>query len=160
MSAFPSIRMQPLKSSQIAAIGHSPELCLLAIQFPPKRNGVSDVYHYQGISAELFEQFRTAESIGSFFIHNIKKNADKFPYSKLPSAEATAIVLQGQCDAFNESNPVGTAVIVQLDGGENRETVTTSEAQILSGHSAVIWLKGISGCYLLDRVSPVEAVPE
>jgi hypothetical protein len=66
--------------------------------------------------------------------------------------------LQAVCDKFNASNPVGAAVTVQLDGGEVRETTTTSEAQVLSGHTPVIWLKGISGCYLLDRVTPVKAV--
>lgn len=65
--------------------------------------------------------------------------------------------LQAACDKFNASNPVGAAVTVRLDSGEVRETVTTSEAQVLSGHSAVIWLKGVSGCYLLDRVTPVAA---
>jgi hypothetical protein len=44
-----------------------------------------------------------------------------------------------------------------VDGGEVRETITTSEAQVLSGHSAVIWLDGIRGCYLLDRVTPAAA---
>lgn len=62
--------------------------------------------------------------------------------------------MQAQCDKFNARVPVGGAVTVLLDSGENRETVTTSEAQILSGHTAVIWLKGVSGCYLLDRVTP------
>lgn len=66
--------------------------------------------------------------------------------------------LQAQCDAFNEACPVGGRVKVELDGGEVRETVTTSEAQILSGHSAVVWLEGISGCYLLDRVTPMKAL--
>jgi hypothetical protein len=64
--------------------------------------------------------------------------------------------LQAECDNFNAANEVGAAVTVQLDGGEVRETITTSEAQVLSGHSAVIWLKGISGCYLLERVTPVK----
>ena len=36
-------------------------------------------------------------------------------------------------------------------------TRTRSEAQVLSGHSAVIWLDGVRGCYLLDRV---RAIPE
>lgn len=67
--------------------------------------------------------------------------------------------LQVACDKFNAAYPVGTAVSVKLDGGEVRETVTTSEARVLSGHSSVIWLKGISGCYLLDRVTPLKAVP-
>jgi hypothetical protein len=67
----------------------------------------------------------------------------------------TAAQLQAACDKFNAAHQVGAAVTVLLDGGEVRETVTTSEAQVLSGHSAVIWLAGISGYYLLDRVTPL-----
>lgn len=33
-------------------------------------------------------------------------------------------------------------------------TKTRTDAQVLSGHSAVIWVEGIAGCYLLDRVRP------
>lgn len=71
--------------------------------------------------------------------------------------QAKAIAkLQAECDKFNADNQVGASVTVLLDGGEVRKTATTSEAQVLSGHSAVIWLKGVSGCYLLDRVTPLE----
>lgn len=72
-------------------------------------------------------------------------------------AQATA-KLQAKCDKFNAAHQVGAAVSVELDSSEVSETVTTSEAQVLSGHSAVIWLKGISGCYLLGRVTAVKAV--
>lgn len=75
-------------------------------------------------------------------------------HSAASLAKATA-KLQAVCDKFNNANPVGAAVSVLLDGGEVRQTVTTSEAQVLSGHSAVIWLQGIVGCYLLDRVTPL-----
>ena len=71
-------------------------------------------------------------------------------------AKATA-QLQAACDKFNAAHQVGAAVSVELDSGEVRETVTTSEAQVLSGHSAVIWLAGISGCYDLDRVTALKA---
>lgn len=71
-------------------------------------------------------------------------------------AKATA-QLQAACDKFNASIPVGAAVSVLLDGGAVRETITTSEAQVLSGHSAVIWLDGISGCYDLDSVTSLKA---
>lgn len=72
--------------------------------------------------------------------------------NKRPNIEA----LQAGCDAFNVAHPVGTHVTVKLDGNDVPfHTVTTSEAQILSGHSAVIWLKDVSGCYLLDRVKAV-----
>jgi len=63
--------------------------------------------------------------------------------------------LQAQCDRFNAAHPVGRMVTVRLDSGELRETTTRSEAEVLSGHSAVIWLNGIRGCYLLDRVTPI-----
>ncbi len=62
--------------------------------------------------------------------------------------------LQAQCDRWNKKHPVGTPVVLLKDGGQNVSTVTRSEAEVLSGHSAVIWLDGVSGCYLLDRVTP------
>jgi hypothetical protein len=57
-----------------------------------------------------------------------------------------------QVENWNLKHPVGSAVRVRLDSGEIRETTTTAPAQMLSGHTAVIWLEGISGCYLLARV--------
>lgn len=60
--------------------------------------------------------------------------------------------LQQQCDAWNAAHPVGCDVVLAHDNGTALPTKTRSEAQILSGHSAVIWLDGVSGCYLLDRV--------
>lgn len=62
--------------------------------------------------------------------------------------------LEAACARWNAAHPVGTKVIVRRDGGQEEETATRSEALVLSGHSAVIWLDGISGCYLLDRVRP------
>ncbi len=58
--------------------------------------------------------------------------------------------MQAECDAFNAKNPIGSDVFVKLDGvDEPFRTRTRSDAQILSGHSAVIWLESVSGCYLL-----------
>lgn len=68
-------------------------------------------------------------------------------------ARKSAAQLQAACDKFNAAHQVGAAVSVELDGGEMSKTITVSEAQVLSGHSAVIWLKGISGCYDLDSVT-------
>lgn len=72
-------------------------------------------------------------------------------------ARKSAAQLQAACDKFNAAHQVGAAVSVELDGGEMRKTITVSEAQVLSGQSAVIWLKGISGCYLLERVTALKA---
>lgn len=63
--------------------------------------------------------------------------------------------LQDQCDAFNARYPVGQRVSVRKDGGDGVVTKTRAAAEVLSGHSAVIWLDGIAGCYLLDRVTPL-----
>jgi hypothetical protein len=63
--------------------------------------------------------------------------------------------LQAQCDVFNANIKVGDDVIVKRDFSGDVKTVTVTEAQILSGHSAVVWLKDVSGCYLIDRVRKV-----
>jgi hypothetical protein len=64
--------------------------------------------------------------------------------------------LRAQCDVFNAQTAIGATVRVKKDSGEMVETTTRSRAEVLSGHSAVIWLEGISGCYLLDRVRPIK----
>jgi hypothetical protein len=69
--------------------------------------------------------------------------------SKRPSLEQ----LQAACDRFNGKSRVGGRVRVQLDSGEVRETITTSEAQVLSGHTPVVWLEGVRGCYALDSIT-------
>lgn len=64
--------------------------------------------------------------------------------------------LQAECDAFNAACRVGGPVAVKLDGTEKPFiTSTRSEAQILSGHSAVVWMDGVSGCYNLSHVTPI-----
>ncbi len=63
-----------------------------------------------------------------------------------------------ECENWNLKHPIGTEVTVELDSGEMRATATTSAAQMMSGHTAVIFLHGISGCYLLSRVRAKGAV--
>jgi hypothetical protein len=62
--------------------------------------------------------------------------------------------LQAQCDDFNTQNPVGTSVDVRKDSGETIRTITVSAAEVLGGHTPVIWLRDIRGCYALERVTP------
>ena len=61
-------------------------------------------------------------------------------------------VMQSLCDIFNEKHPIGSSVTVVRDLGEKIKTTVKYPAQILSGHTAVVWLNDISGCYLLNRV--------
>jgi hypothetical protein len=63
---------------------------------------------------------------------------------------------QQAIERWNKKYPVGTPVTVRLDDGSVNETKTRSAAYVLSGHTAVIFVDGISGCYLLSRVAAVE----
>lgn len=55
-------------------------------------------------------------------------------------ADRQAQKLQAECDAFNASTPVGAEVVVKMDDGKSVITKTRAEAQVLSGHTAVVWL--------------------
>jgi hypothetical protein len=63
--------------------------------------------------------------------------------------------LQAQVDRFNARYPLGSSVDLLKDNGQILRTVTRSHAEVLEGHSAVIWVRGVAGCYLLERVTPV-----
>lgn len=71
-------------------------------------------------------------------------------FHRPPSARKLAVAIA----EFNASVEIGAAVDVTLDDGSVLRTRTRSEAQILGGHTAVIWVDGIGGAYLLDRVKP------
>jgi len=82
----PVISMIPVTSSQIAAIGHSSDHNILAIQFPPSKKDPDQpgsLYHYENMSAEEFDLFLKAESIGSHFIKHIKNRADIHPFVRI-----------------------------------------------------------------------------
>lgn len=49
--------------------------------------------------------------------------------------------------------PLGTAVVVTKDDGSKVSTRTRSGPWMLGGHTAVIMVEGLAGCYSLERVS-------
>lgn len=66
-------------------------------------------------------------------------------------------IAQAAVHAWNAEHPIGTPVRVRMTSGGIHRTTTRSAAQVLAGHSAVIWLEGIVGCYLLSRVTATSA---
>lgn len=76
------------------------------------------------------------------------------PASTPKAQRRLAAHLQRECDAWNARHPVGRKVFVRKDNGEAFQTETRSMAQVLSGHTSVIWVGGMPGCYSLDRVHP------
>lgn len=87
------ITMQPVQSSQIAAIGHDPATNTLAIRFTrgygrDQRPG--SLYHYSNVDADTFAAFLAAESKGRHFGQHIKPFADRYPYTKVEDAPTAA----------------------------------------------------------------------
>ena len=66
--------MQPVKSSQIAAIGHNPETNTLTVQFTGNNNKPGSVYNYANVTAAQFDDFFKSGSIGKHFAQHFKNN--------------------------------------------------------------------------------------
>ena len=63
--------------------------------------------------------------------------------------------LQEQCDEYNAKHPIGSTVRYHTVIGEQAATTyqTRTAAQVLSGHTAVVWLENFSGCVSLDALT-------
>lgn len=84
-----TVTMQTVDSSQIHSIGHDAATNTLAIRFKNK-SGAGSLYHYANFTAEEFEKFKGAESIGSHFGQFIKHETVKYPFTKIEPAPAAA----------------------------------------------------------------------
>ncbi len=63
---------------------------------------------------------------------------------------------QKMADAFNASFPIGTPVKYYRGAMGDESTsglsVTSTAAEVLGGHTAVIWLEGVNGCIALTHI--------
>lgn len=82
------IKLAKVESSQLFSFGHDAESNTLAIRFHPKKNSDEPgaVYHYANVTPEKFAEFQASESLGSYFINNIKKQPELYPYEKIDPA--------------------------------------------------------------------------
>lgn len=63
---------------------------------------------------------------------------------------------QKEVDAWNEKVAVGTLVTyTDHPGAEPQQLHTRTPSEVLSGHTAVVWLKGKSGCVAVSHCVPV-----
>lgn len=95
------ITTTPVKSSQIAELGHDPETNRLAVRFQPKAGfDVGSLYYYGNFTAENFEALSKADSIGSHFQNNIRPNSGQWPYVKIePDTHAQDTEREPQTEA-------------------------------------------------------------
>lgn len=65
--------------------------------------------------------------------------------------------LEKFCVAWNATNPIGTEVEYHpvIGQPDHRLTRTRGPAYVLSGHTAVVFVDGVSGCVALDACIPV-----
>ncbi|OMD87778.1 MULTISPECIES: KTSC domain-containing protein [Paenibacillus] len=62
-------KLEPVVSSNIAAVGYDKEIQTLFVQF----KGRDTVYEHSGVPRLTYEIMMAAESIGSYYARNIKK---------------------------------------------------------------------------------------
>jgi hypothetical protein len=70
---------------------------------------------------------------------------------------STPAQLQRECNKFNAAIKIGDSVAYQevmSDTCPVQVFTAQTEAQIMSGHSAVVWLNGKSGCVLVSHCRP------
>ena len=70
---------------------------------------------------------------------------------------------QSAVDEFNSANHVGTLVRYWRgvhEGAPSGVGRTRTLAEVLSGHTAVVWISGTSGCIALTHVEPVPDQPD
>lgn len=63
---------------------------------------------------------------------------------------------QKQADAWNAKVQVGDTVeYVDYPGAPAQRFTTATSAEVLNGHTAVVWLRGKSGCVCVSHCTPV-----
>ena len=62
------IEMQSVKSSLLDKVGYDPEAKVLAVQM----NYSSDVYLYQNVPMDIFDDLLAADSKGAYYVKHIK----------------------------------------------------------------------------------------
>lgn len=68
------MKLSPVKSSHIDAIGYDAATKTLAVQF---KGGA--VYHYHGVDSSVHERMLRVPSVGKYFAEHVK---DKFHFTK------------------------------------------------------------------------------
>lgn len=92
-TALGRIQLFDVDSSQIHSIGHDADTNTLAVRFTKgygDKRGPGSLYHYANFSAEEFQAFKDAESIGKYFTAYIKQFPEKYPYHKVAEQQQAA----------------------------------------------------------------------
>lgn len=75
------IELKPVISSNIGGIGYDAENKLLKVAFKTKTG--SNIYLYEGVEQETYDDLFKAESIGKKLNESVVRQKDKYNYIKL-----------------------------------------------------------------------------
>jgi hypothetical protein len=64
-------------------VGYDEATSTLGIRFKPGRRSPASEYHYANVLPDVFQALVSAESVGSYFINNIKNDPTAYPYTKV-----------------------------------------------------------------------------
>jgi hypothetical protein len=73
------MKMQPVESSNIEAMGHDPLTSEMDVKF--KSSALP--YRYANVSEEVYQRIITAPSVGSAFIELVRNHPELYPFTKL-----------------------------------------------------------------------------
>jgi len=63
---------------------------------------------------------------------------------------------QKEVDAWNARVKVGaTVTYAEVRGEDTKQYKTATAAEVLSGHTAVVWLHGRNGCVCVSHCKPI-----
>jgi hypothetical protein len=128
MSTAVLIPMHDVESSLLKQIGYHEDSFTLAARFlPGKKSPAGKVYHYRGVSEEIWDDIENPKngmSVGEAFTAIIKKNPDKYPYvcvdeGLAAESEPAKVYSFRDVDAVVKSNSIdftadGTPVPAQI----------------------------------------------
>jgi hypothetical protein len=85
----------PIKSSQIKSVGYDPQRQRLALEFThSEKYTEGSVYEYDNVDQATADNFFREKdedgkdwSVGSYFGKTLKKDAERWPYTKISSAK-------------------------------------------------------------------------
>ena len=69
---------QPVKSSNLRSVGYDKDNRVLEIEF-----NSGHIYQYSNVEKSRYEALMTAQSHGTYFDRNIKRNSGIYPYVRI-----------------------------------------------------------------------------
>lgn len=99
MNEAPPVKLTPVNSSQIVAVGYDAAAAVLTILFKNRDGSAGSAHQYDRVPANVHAELIGGESVGSYFIRNIKKHPEHYPYRKI-SVESVVVEAPLYCPSL------------------------------------------------------------